>query len=202
MFTGLVEELGTIAAIEPQGAAVALTLRAPLVASDATLGASIAVNGCCLTVVRHNGDLLTFEAGSETLSRTNLGKLQTGSPVNLERSLRVGDRLGGHYVSGHIDGLGTLDERRDEGPWAFLWFRVPGELARQLASKGSIAVDGVSLTLVEVTHDRFSVALIPHTLSVTTLGALKIGDTVNLETDLLAKYVQRQLEFVSSPRST
>lgn len=200
MFTGLVEELGTIIAIVPQGAAVALSLRAPLVASDAALGDSIAVNGCCLTVVRREADVLTFEAGSETLSRTNLGKLQSGSRVNLERSLRVGDRLGGHYVSGHIDGLGVLDERREEGPWAFLWFRVPGDLARQMASKGSIAVDGVSLTLVEVTNDRFSVALIPHTLSVTTLGNLKPGDAVNLETDLLAKYVQRQLEFVSNPR--
>jgi riboflavin synthase len=197
MFTGLVEELGTISTIVPQGAAVELSLRAPLVTSDAALGDSIAVNGCCLTVVRREADVLTFEAGSETLSRTNLGKLQTGSRVNLERSLRVGDRLGGHYVSGHIDGLGTLDDRREEGPWAFLWFRFPSELARQMASKGSIAVDGVSLTLVEVTRDRFSVALIPHTLSVTTLGALKNGDSVNLETDLLAKYVQRQLEFVA-----
>lgn len=196
MFTGLVEELGTVASIVREGAGVALTLTAPLAASDAAIGDSIAVNGCCLTVVRRDGDALTFEAGSETLSRTNLGRLQTGSCVNLERSLRVGDRLGGHYVSGHIDGLGTLAARREEGPWAFLWFRVPGDLARQMASKGSIAVDGVSLTLVEVTSDQFSVALIPHTLSVTTLGNLQIGDSVNLETDLLAKYVQRQLEFV------
>jgi riboflavin synthase len=196
MFTGLVEELGTVTSLVPQGTAVELSLRAPLVASDAAIGDSIAVNGCCLTVIRRDADVLAFEAGSETLSRTNLGRLQPGSRVNLERSLRVGDRLGGHYVSGHIDGLGTLDERREEGPWAFLWFRVPGELARQMASKGSIAVDGVSLTLVEVTNERFSVALIPHTLAVTTLGALKAGDAVNLETDLLAKYVQRQLEFL------
>lgn len=198
MFTGLVEELGTITALVPQGAAVELSLRAPLVAADAAIGDSIAVNGCCLTVVRRDLDVLTFEAGSETLSRTNLGRLKSGSRVNLERSLRVGDRLGGHYVSGHIDGLGALVERREEGPWAFLWFRVPGELSRQMASKGSIAVDGVSLTLVEVTSDRFSVALIPHTLAVTTLGALQTGDAVNLETDLLAKYVQRQLEFVTN----
>jgi riboflavin synthase len=113
--------------------------------------------------------------------------------------LRVGDRLGVHYVSGHIDGLGELVRRTDEGPWAFLWFRVPGELARQMASKGSVAVDGVSLTLVEVTADHFSVALIPHTLSVTTLGRLQVGDAVNIETDLLAKYVQRQLAFAASP---
>jgi len=197
MFTGLVEELGTITDLVPQGAAVALSLRAPLIAADAAIGDSIAVNGCCLTVVRRDADVLTFEAGSETLSRTNLGRLQTGSRLNLERSLKVGDRLGGHYVSGHIDGLGALDRRREEGPWAFLWFRVPTELARQMASKGSIAVDGVSLTLVEVTNESFSVALIPHTLAVTTLGALQPGDAVNLETDLLAKYVQRQLEFVT-----
>lgn len=194
MFTGLVEELGTVTALTPQGAAVAVSLRAPLVAGDAAIGDSIAVNGCCLTVVRKDNDVLTFEAGSETLSRTNLGRLQPGSQVNLERSLLVGDRLGGHYVSGHIDGLGTLELRREEGPWAFLTFRVPRELSRQMASKGSIAVDGVSLTLVEVTDDHFSVALIPHTLAVTTLGQLKTGDPGNIETDLLAKYVQRQLE--------
>lgn len=201
MFTGLVEELGAVVAIVPQGAAVELSLRAPRVAEDATIGDSIAVNGCCLTVIRREGEVLSFEAGSETLSRTNLGRLLPGSRVNLERSLRVGDRLGGHYVSGHIDGLGTLAERREEGPWAFLWFSVPSELARQMASKGSIAVDGVSLTLVEVTNERFSVALIPHTLAVTTLGALRTSDAVNLETDLLAKYVQRQLEFVPNLRS-
>jgi riboflavin synthase len=199
MFTGLVEELGTVVSLTPRGAAVELALRGALVASDAEIGASIAINGCCLTVVRRDGDVLTFEAGSETLSRTNLGRLQAGSRVNLERSLRVGDRLGGHYVSGHIDGLGELVRRTEEGPWAFLWFRVPAELARQMASKGSVAVDGVSLTLVEVTADHFSVALIPHTLSVTTLGMLQVGDAVNIETDLLAKYVQRQLAFVASP---
>ncbi len=197
MFTGLVEELGIVTALVTHGAAVELSLAAPLVAGDAVIGDSIAVNGCCLTVIRQVADVLTFEAGSETLSRTNLGRLQPGSRVNLERSLRVGDRLGGHYVSGHIDALGSLDDRREEGPWSFLWFRVPRELFRQMAPKGSVAVDGVSLTLVEVEAERFSVALIPHTLAMTTLGALKIGDAVNMETDLLAKYVQRQLAFVS-----
>jgi riboflavin synthase len=111
----------------------------------------------------------------------------------LERALKVGDRLGGHYVTGHIDALGTLDERREEGPWSFLWFRVPLALTRQMASKGSVAVDGVSLTLVDVETERFSVALIPHTLSVTTLGQLQVGDAVNIETDILAKYVERQV---------
>ena len=201
MFTGLVEELGTVAELHQQGLAVRLVLRAPVVSADAKVGDSIAINGCCLTVVAREGERLEFEAGSETLSRTNLGQLVAGSGVNLERSLRVGDRLGGHYVSGHIDALGTLDERRDEGAWSFLWFRVPGQLTRQMASKGSVAVDGVSLTLVEVEAARFSVALIPHTLAVTTLGRLRIGDRVNIETDLLAKYVEQQLKYQTNLKS-
>jgi riboflavin synthase len=194
MFTGLVETLGTLAQLDAQGPGVRLLVEAGAVAEDAAIGDSIAINGCCLTVVARDGTRLAFEAGSETLGRTNLGQLQVGSGVNLERALKVGDRLGGHYVSGHIDSLGTLDAQRQEGEWAFLWFRVPSHLTRQMASKGSVAVDGVSLTLVEVEAERFSVALIPHTLAVTTLGQLKIGGQVNIETDILAKYVQRQLE--------
>jgi len=147
-----------------------------------------------LTVVAANANQLSFQAGEETLGRTNLGLLKTGSKLNMERSLRCGDRLGGHFVTGHIDGLGTLDSRNDEGDWSTFWFQAPPELMRQMASKGSIAVDGVSLTLVNVEHSRFSVALIPHTLTVTTLGELKAGATVNLETDVLAKYVERQLQ--------
>lgn len=193
MFTGLVEVLGTIDEVLPQGPGVRLRVRAGVVAGDATLGDSIAMNGCCLTVIARDGDALSFEAGSETLSRTNLGRLQPGSSVNLERSLKVGDRLGGHLVTGHIDAVGHLDQRRDEGAWSFLWFRVPSGLTRQMASKGSVAVDGVSLTLVDVEAERFSVALIPHTLAVTTLGRRQPGDAVNIETDLLAKYVERQL---------
>jgi len=193
MFTGLVESLGTIDDVLAEGTGARLLVRAGSIASDAAIGDSIAINGCCLTVVARDGELLAFEAGSETLSRTNLGHLAKGSAVNLERSLKVGDRLGGHFVSGHIDALGTLHQRHNEGPWSFLWFRVPAALTRQMASKGSVAVDGVSLTLVDVEHDRFSVALIPHTLSVTTLGRLQPGDTVNIETDLLAKYVERQI---------
>jgi riboflavin synthase len=193
MFTGLVEALGTIDDVLRQGPGVRLMVSAAEIAADAAIGDSIAINGCCLTVVAREGDRLEFEAGSETLGRTNLGRLAKGSPINLERSLRVGDRLGGHFVSGHIDALATLEQRRDEGPWSFLWFRVPAGLTRQMASKGSVAVDGVSLTLVDVEAERFSVALIPHTLSVTTLGRLQVGDFVNIETDLLAKYVQQQL---------
>ena len=193
MFTGLVESLGVVDDLRSQGPGVRLVVHAQEIAADVAIGDSIAINGCCLTVVERSGEVLAFEAGSETLSRTNLGRLAKGSHVNLERSLKVGDRLGGHVVTGHIDAIGTLDERRDEGPWSFLWFRVPLALTRQMASKGSVAVDGVSLTLVEVEAERFSVALIPHTLAVTTLGKLQPGGEVNIETDLLAKYVERQM---------
>lgn len=198
MFTGLVETLGHVDSLIPQPPGVRLIVRAGPVTEGAEVGDSIAINGCCLTVVEVAGELLSFEAGEETLSRTNLGKLIAGSGVNLERSLQVGDRLGGHFVTGHIDAVGTLAERKDDADWSTFWFQMPERLSRQMASKGSIAVDGVSLTLVEVTADRFSVALIPHTLRVTTLGQLKPGDQVNLETDLLAKYVERQLESAKS----
>ena len=196
MFTGLVEEIGKIETLRGGGkgsASLRLAVKAPLVAQDVAVGDSIAINGCCLTVVKKTKSVLEFEAGSETLSRTNLGRLDKGSSVNLERSIKVGDRLGGHFVAGHIDGTGTLLRRRDEGEWSHLMFRASSRLLRQMASKGSIAVDGVSLTLVNVEQDRFSVALIPHTLANTTLGSLQIGGLVNLETDLLAKYVERQL---------
>ena len=152
------------------------------------------VNGCCLTVVAIDENVVDFEAGEETLSRTNLGKLDIGSLVNLERSLQLGDRLGGHLVTGHVDTTATLKERNDDGQWCTMWFEVPAETTRQMASKGSVTIDGISLTLVDVTNDRFSVALIPHTLDATTHGGREVGDMVNIETDLLAKYVQRQLE--------
>jgi riboflavin synthase len=193
MFTGLVETLGTIVEIVDEPPGKRLLVAAPEIAAESAIGDSIAVNGCCLTVVLKTDEQLVFEAGPETLQRTNLGQLTAGSPVNLERSLRVGDRLGGHYVTGHIDALAELDERRDEGDWSTFWFRLPAALTRQMASKGSVAVDGVSLTLVDIEADRFSVALIPHTLAVTTLGKLRPGDRVNIETDVLAKYVERQL---------
>jgi riboflavin synthase len=193
MFTGLVEQLAAVDQLIPAPPGVRLVIRAPLFAQDMQVGASIAVNGCCLTVVDVQAETFGFDAGAETLSRTNLGRLTAGSCVNLERSLRVGDRLGGHFVTGHIDGVGHLEKRVDDKDWSTFWFRVPSGLSRQMASKGSIAVDGVSLTLVDVENDRFSVALIPHTLQVTTLGPLRVGDPVNLETDVLAKYVEQQL---------
>ena len=199
MFTGLVEKLATVVAVESEPPGARLRIDAGEIARSASIGDSICVSGCCLTVVEASGDEIAFEAGPETLARTNLGWLAAGGQVNLERSLRVGDRLGGHFVTGHIDGQGTLAKRVDEGEWSTCWFRAPPELMRQMASKASIAVDGVSLTLVEVTDEQFSVALIPHTLDVTTLGAMQPGDPVNLETDLLAKYVQRLLETGEEP---
>ena len=193
MFTGLVETQATVDEVIKQDPGIRLVVRSAEISAQAEIGASIAVNGCCLTVVAQDEDKLAFDAGEETLKRTNLQYLEAGAMVNLESSLKVGDALGGHYVTGHVDDLGHLHERLDNQDWTVAWFRAPERLMSQMASKGSIAVDGVSLTLVDVVEDRFSVALIPHTLAVTTLGQLKTGDPVNLETDILAKYVQRQL---------
>ena len=194
MFSGIVEALGTVSELRQEPPGCRLIVREPKIAAETRVADSISVNGCCLTVIDRQGDTFAFQAGPETLARTNLGELKPGSPVNLERALAVGDRLGGHFVSGHIDGTGKLISRDDTGDWSTFWFSVPRELAVQMASKGSIAVDGVSLTIVESEPDRFSVALIPYTLAVTTLGHLQVGGRVNLETDILAKYVQRLVE--------
>ena len=193
MFTGLVQSLAEITSLVPEGPGVRLVVREPAIAANAQVGDSIAVNGCCLTVAAIDGDELAFQAGEETLARTNLGELAPGSSVNLETSRRVGDQLGGHYVTGHIDAVGTVDERHDDAEWSTIWFHIPTNLIRQIASKGSVAVDGVSLTVVDVEAERFSVALIPHTLANSTLGTRQVGDRVNIETDVLAKYVERQL---------
>jgi riboflavin synthase len=193
MFTGLVEALGRVERVEEENAGRRLTIAWPGPAGPLAIGESIAVNGCCLTVVAVGAEAFDAQAGPETLLRTNLGSLKPGSPVNLERSLRVGDRLGGHFVQGHIDTTGELIERRPEGEWDFLAFRISPEWTPLMVEKGSIAVDGASLTLVEVGPDSFSVMLIPHTLAVTTLGALRPGDRVNIETDVLAKHVRKLL---------
>ncbi len=195
MFTGLVEAIGTVTAIADQPPGKRFTIDVGLVAEGAQIGDSICINGCCLTAVSIDGDKLDFEAGDETLSRTNLNQIAVGSGVNLERSLAVGDRLGGHYVTGHVDGMGSLIERRDDPPWSHLKFQMPKQLASQVAAKGSIAIDGISLTVVDADDQSFTVALIPHTLQVTTLGQLAVGDQINLETDVLAKYVQRSLQL-------
>ncbi len=194
MFSGIVESLGKVAAIISEPPGCRIVIEEPTIAATTKVADSISVNGCCLTVVEKTATTFTFQAGPETLARTNLGRLVAGSPVNLERALAIGDRLGGHFVSGHIDGLATLSKIDDHGDWQDYYFSVSKELASQMASKGSVAVDGVSLTLVRCDKDLFSVALIPYTLKVTTLGSRKIGDQVNIETDILSKYVQRLLD--------
>jgi riboflavin synthase len=194
MFTGLVESLAEVAEVVAEPPGVRLAIRELRIAAKAHIGDSIALNGCCLTVVGVETELLAFQAGEETLSRTNLGELVRGSVVNVERSLHAGDPIGGHLVTGHIDAVAIVDARHDDADWCTMWFRAPAQQMQQIASKGSVAVDGVSLTVVDVESNRFSVALIPHTLAVTTLGRRPPGDRVNLETDVLAKYIQRQLE--------
>ena len=153
----------------------------------------MAINGCCLTAVDIQGDRWSFQAGSETLSKTTLGRLAAGDAVNLERALAADGRLGGHFVQGHVDGVGRVDRIDREGEWVTMWFDAPPPLLDQLVPKGSVAVDGVSLTVVRIAGNCFSVALIPHTLENTTLGLRGPGDDVNLETDILGKYVQQML---------
>jgi riboflavin synthase len=194
MFSGIVEARGTVADIISEPPGCRLVIREPKIVAQTKVADSVSVNGCCLTVIDVRGDCMAFQAGPETLAKTNLGDLKPGGVVNLERSLVVGDRLGGHFVTGHIDAVGTLAERRDHGDWSFFWFQIPRRLSLQMAPKASIAVDGVSLTIVDSEPERFSVALIPFTLAVTTLGPLVVGGKVNLETDVLAKYVQRLVD--------
>lgn len=193
MFTGLVEGLGTITRLTPEPDGLRLTIAPPdnMRSEPCQLGDSVAINGCCLTVIAQEADAWSFQAGAETLSKTNLGRLKVGDAVNLERSLPAAGRLGGHFVLGHVDGVGTVDAITQTGDWVTMWFRVPPELGELMVSKGSVAVDGVSLTLVDVEPNRFSIALIPHTLAVTTLGRRAVGDAVNIETDILGKYVKK-----------
>jgi riboflavin synthase len=193
MFTGLVEAMGTVWDVQSEGAGRQLTVGMGSFSSEFVVGDSVAINGACLTIVERIGDRGRFQAGPETLRRTNLGELVPGDRVNLEPALRLGDRLGGHLVQGHVDGLGRVAERIPQGDWELVWFDCPAELAAQMVPKGSVAVDGVSLTLVDVAADRFSVALIPHTVASTTLGFKQPGTSVNLETDLLGKYVWKCL---------
>jgi riboflavin synthase len=193
MFTGLIEGQGMIAEVSPNGPGKKLLVLPPAnLAAGTAIGDSVAINGCCLTVVAADGRW-TFEAGPETLGRTNLGQLVPGDHVNLERALAADARLGGHFVQGHVDGCGTVERILRDGEWVTIWFAAVSELTRQMVSKGSVAVDGVSLTLVDVDDRRFSVALIPHTLDLTTLGTRRVGDRVNIETDILAKYVEKLL---------
>ncbi len=191
MFTGLVEECGEITAIEQGERTARITLSAPKVHAGAHLGDSVAVNGCCLTVVEISGNLLTFEAVPETLARTNLGDLKPNSYVNLERPLAVGARLGGHFVQGHIDGVGVVRAVTPDENAVILEIEIPASLRRYFVEKGSIAVDGVSLTVASVREDSFTVWTIPHTREVTTLGKVFVEDRVNLECDILGKYIEQ-----------
>ena len=198
MFTGIVEEVGAVDRLEQLGDSVRLTIRGPLVTSDASHGDSIAVNGCCLTVAGLDGETFAADVMAESLSRTSLGDLAEGSSVNLERAVTAGTRLGGHLVQGHVDGTGTVLDRTPSEHWEVVRLSLPSELSRYLVEKGSITVDGVSLTVVEVADDWFSVSLVPTTLADTTLGSRQPGDRVNLEVDVLAKYVERLLARPSS----
>ncbi len=193
MFTGLVEETGTLLAVERSADGARLKVRAPLAASDAKLGDSIAVNGCCLTVTVRDGDALSFDLLAETLARTNLGGLAPGAVVNIERALAAHARLGGHFVQGHIDTTAQVLAFEPSGADHRLEIALPAEVARYVAFKGSIAIDGISLTVAEVRADSFVVWIIPHTIAMTNLRTRKSGDLVNLEFDLLAKYVERIL---------
>jgi len=197
MFTGIVEELGTVEALEDQGDAVRLTVRGPLVTSDAARGDSISVNGCCLTVTTTTdgqAELFTADVMHETLAKTSLGALEPGTMVNLERAVTPATRLGGHIVQGHVDGTGTVVRRTPSEHWELVEISLPADLERYLVPKGSITVDGISLTVVDVNAESFTVSLIPETLARTTLGFKQDGDLVNLEVDVIAKYVEKMVK--------
>ena len=192
MFTGLVEDVGTVARADRRSDALVLAIRPTRIqVAELTVGESVCHDGACLTVTDIGRDSFSVLAGAETLARTTLGSLRIGKKVNLERSLRVGDRLGGHWVTGHIDGTGELAARRDGGANLVLVVRTPAHLLRHIVEKGSIAIAGVSLTVNAVDAETFSVAIIPHTRDMTTLGELAVGDRINLETDILAKHLEK-----------
>lgn len=201
MFTGLVREIGEVGWLRRTDQAVQLLLKAPRTAARVRTGESVSVNGCCLTVTAHRDKQLMFDLLEESLDRTNIGLLKPGSPVNLERALRVDGRLGGHFVQGHIDGTGEVLHIEEAGADLRLDVVLPPEFAHYVVFKGSIAINGVSLTVAAVLPDRFTVWVIPHTSEQTNLGTLEVGDLVNLEFDILAKYVERLLPGVHRPAS-
>ena len=204
MFTGIIEELGTLADSADLGTAARFTVRGALVTTDARHGDSIAVNGVCLTVVEVRDDAFTADVMKETLDRSSLGALAVGDPVNLERAATLSTRMGGHLVQGHVDGTAALLERRPDDHWEVVRFSLPAPLARYVVEKGSITVDGVSLTVSGVGADWFEVSLIPTTLGLTTLGKKEPGAPANLEVDVIAKYTEKLLEarFGSAPAAT
>lgn len=191
MFTGLIEDTGRVASLQRRGEAGLLAVETALPTAEIAIGDSVAVNGACLTVTAISLRTLTFDVSPESLSRITIGKLCSGSAVNLERALRLGDRLGGHIVSGHIDCAGKLIRSENRAGNHQLQFTLPPEHARYLVEKGSVTIDGISLTVNAVSQEGFAVNIIPHTYSSTTLGQLKVGDRVNIETDIIGKYVER-----------
>jgi riboflavin synthase len=191
MFTGLIIELGEIAAIDRRAQDAKLTIKGHKILQDIAIGDSIAINGVCLTVTALKGDVVSFDVSGETLKSTNLGELKRGDKVNLEPSLRPNSKMGGHFVSGHVDGIGRIRSRRTEGNAERIEIESPVNVLKYLVQKGSVSVDGISLTIVDVLKDAFSLVIIPHTASLTTIGFKKAGDTVNLEPDILAKYVEK-----------
>jgi len=193
MFTGIVEELGVVEGLEEQSDAIRLSVRGPFVTTDVSLGDSIAVNGCCLTVAERDGETFTADVMHETLTKTSLGALEIGSRVNLERAVTPQTRLGGHIVQGHVDGTGRVVRRQPSEHWTLVEIELRPDVARYLVPKGSVTVDGISLTVVDVLDASFTVSLIPETLARTTLGFKEAGDPVNLEVDVIAKYVERLL---------
>jgi riboflavin synthase len=191
MFTGLIQEVGMVQKAEKQGQDLRLTLQAPMLSPKVKLGDSVAVNGCCLTVVEIKTPLLAFQAVPETLNRTALGRIKEGAQVNLELPLTLSDPLGGHFVQGHVDGVGEITAMNPEGLGIRMAVKVPKDLSRYVVEKGSIALNGISLTVAALKGDQLEVALIPHTLQNTDLGSKKIGDPLHVEVDLLAKYVEK-----------
>ena len=194
MFTGIIEEVGTVKAVQHSGSNSFIRIEAKKILEDIHLGDSIAVNGVCLTVTHFDSTTFQADVMNETLSRSSLGSLRNGSPVNLERAMAAGGRFGGHIVSGHIDGTGIVSDIRNDG--IAVWYTVSAkpEILRYIVEKGSIAIDGISLTVAKVTDDSFSVSIIPHTASVTILGTKKTGDIVNLENDIVGKYVEKLMK--------
>jgi len=193
MFTGIVEEMGSVKALRREAGAARLAIAASTVLGNTAIGDSISVNGVCLTVVEMSADEFTADVAVETLSVTNLGELKAGARVNLERALQLSARIGGHLVSGHVDAVGRIRSRREEGSGWRIFFDAPDSVLRYVIKKGSIAIDGISLTVADVDRTGFSIAMIPHTAKLTTLGFKSAGDSVNLETDIIGKYIERLL---------
>lgn len=191
MFTGIIEEIGVLRSIKRGSDSAQLVIEAEKVLENSRIGDSIAVNGVCLTAVHFDSRQFTADVMAETLAKTNLGLLHSGDRVNLERALRLGDRLGGHLVSGHIDGVGTITRQERQDIATLLTVRAPGEIMHYVIKKGSVAIDGTSLTVVDLEAEHFRVSLIPHTAHATVLGLKKVGDTVNLEADVIGKYVEK-----------